>query len=83
MHVCARVHTRVSTRVRVHVRTCVCTCVHTLSFQSCLTLCDLLAPLSTGFSRQEYWSGVKKTERQGRKVFQIPCEFYLISQFAC
>ena len=31
--------------------------------QSCLTLCDLRTvprqtPLSTGFSRQEYWSGV-------------------------
>ena len=32
-------------------------------FHSCLTLCDLLiiayqAPLSMGFSRQEYWSGL-------------------------
>ena len=32
--------------------------------QSCLTLCDLLdyiahqAPLSMGFSRKEYWSGL-------------------------
>ena len=26
--------------------------------QSCLTLCDPMAPLSTGFSRQEYCSGV-------------------------
>ena len=31
--------------------------------QSCLTLCDLMgcspqAPLSMGFSRQEYWSGL-------------------------
>ena len=31
--------------------------------QSCLTLCDPMeaahqAPLSTGFSRQEYWSGL-------------------------
>ena len=34
------------------------------SLQSCLTLCDPLwtvarqAPLSMGFSRQEYWSGL-------------------------
>ena len=26
--------------------------------QSCLTLCDLWTPLSMGFSRQEYWSGL-------------------------
>ena len=26
--------------------------------QSCLTLCDSMAPLSVGFSRQEYWSGL-------------------------
>ena len=37
--------------------------VHAKSLQSCLTLCDpmdtaLQAPLSTGFSRQEYWSGL-------------------------
>ena len=37
-------------------------CVHVKSLQSCLTLChpmDLArqAPLSMGFSRQEYWSG--------------------------
>ena len=30
------------------------------SLQSCLTLCDpsYQAPLSLGFSRQEYWSGL-------------------------
>ena len=33
------------------------------SLQSCLTLCDPIdssppAPLSMGFSRQEYWSGL-------------------------
>ena len=40
-----------------------CLCVQAKSLQSCLTLvapwtvaCQ--APLSTGFSRQEYWSGV-------------------------
>ena len=38
-------------------------CVHVKSLQSCLTLChpmDLVrqAPLSMGFSRQEYWSGL-------------------------
>ena len=37
--------------------------MHAKSLQSCLTLCDPwtaahLAPLSTGFSRQEYWSGL-------------------------
>ena len=37
--------------------------VHTQSLQSCLTLyspvdCSLQSPLSTGFSRQEYWSGL-------------------------
>ena len=36
-------------------------CVHAKSLQSCLTLCDHMdvthqAPLSMGFSRQEYWS---------------------------
>ena len=38
-----------------------CICVESL--QSCLTLCDHMviacqAPLSMGFSRQEYWSGM-------------------------
>ena len=39
-------------------------CVHAKSLQSCLNLCDsmdcspLQAPLSIGFSRQEYWSGL-------------------------
>ena len=37
-------------------------CTSAKSLQSCLTLCDLMnhspqAPLSMGFSRQEYWSG--------------------------
>ena len=38
--------------------------VSVYSFQSCLTLCDPMdyiacqAPLSMGFSRQEYWSGL-------------------------
>ena len=40
---------------------CVCVCVvYALLLQSCLTLCstmDCQAPLSTGFSRQEHWSG--------------------------
>ena len=41
----------------------VLTCVRAKSLQSCPTLCDPLdctdhqAPLSMGFSRQEYWSG--------------------------
>ena len=39
----------------------VCVCVYAKLFQSCLTLCDPMdcssqAPLSMGFSRQEYWS---------------------------
>ena len=38
-------------------------CVHAQSLQSCLTLCDLWtiacqSPLSMGFSRQGYWSGL-------------------------
>ena len=37
--------------------------MHAKWFQSCPTLCDpmdysLSAPLSMGFSRQEYWSGL-------------------------
>ena len=42
----------------------VCVCVNAKSLQSCLTLCDPMAtvahqaPLSTGFSRQNYWSGL-------------------------
>ena len=36
-----------------------CACV--IVAQACLTLCDPVvcqAPLSTGFTRQEYWSGL-------------------------
>ena len=38
-------------------------CLHAKSLQSCPTLCDPMnvacqAPLSMGFSRQEYWSGL-------------------------
>ena len=38
-------------------------CMHAKLLQSCLTLCDLWtvacqAPLSLGFSRQEYWNGL-------------------------
>ena len=42
----------------------VCVCVHAKSLQSCPTLCDPMAtvahqaPLSVGFSRQKYWSGL-------------------------
>ena len=32
--------------------------LHAKLFQLCPTLCDPMAPLSMGFSRQEYWSGV-------------------------
>ena len=40
-----------------------CECVHAKSFQLCPTLATLWmvacqAPLSMGFSRQEYWSGL-------------------------
>ena len=51
---------------RVHpdhfICVCVCVCV-SLRAESSLTLCDPMAivcqaPLSTGFPRQEYWSGV-------------------------
>ena len=50
--------------IRVCVCVCVCVCVFILCgvAQSCSTLCDLItvarqAPLSMGFSRQQYWSG--------------------------
>ena len=33
-------------------------CAHDQLLESCLTLCDLMDPLSIGFSRQEYWSGL-------------------------
>ena len=40
---------------------CVYVCVHAKSLQSCPTLCNPMdahqAPLSLGFSRQEYWIG--------------------------
>ena len=40
----------------------VCACVHAKSLQSCLTVTlravDSQAPVSMGFSRQEYWSGL-------------------------
>ena len=42
---------------------CVCVCMCLLLTQSCPTLCNAMdysmqAPLSMGFSRQEYWSGL-------------------------
>ena len=42
---------------------CMCASVHAKLLQSCPPLCDpmdgsLQAPLSVGFSRQEYWSGL-------------------------
>ena len=42
---------------------CLYACVHAKLLQSCLTLVTLWtvacqAPLSLGFSRQEYWSGL-------------------------
>ena len=50
--------------VRVCVGVCMCmyVCAYVLSFQSYPTLCDPMdcasqAPLSMGFSGQEYWSG--------------------------
>ena len=45
----------------IYVHAC---CVWAKSLQSCLTLCNPIwtvahqAPLSMGFSRQEYWSGL-------------------------
>ena len=38
-----------------------CTCMHAKSLHSCPNLCDPMnsqAPLSMGFSRQEYWNGL-------------------------
>ena len=59
-HLGNRVCVCVCVRVRVRARACVCVAK---SLQSCLTLCDPIdsspqAPLSMGFSRQEYWSGL-------------------------
>ena len=34
---------------------CICACSVA---QSCLTLCNPVVPLSMGFSREEYWSGL-------------------------
>ena len=47
-------------RIIERAQSCSCMCAHFL--QLCLTLCDPTtvarqAPLSMGFSRQEYWSG--------------------------
>ena len=41
--------------IHVYISVCVCVCVCVT--QSCLTLCDPVdqAPLTMGFSRQEYW----------------------------
>ena len=46
-----------------HRCVCVCVSVHAKLLQLCLTLCSIMewacqAPLSMGFSRQEYWSGL-------------------------
>ena len=54
---------------KFHINTCVCVCVCVcaracMRAQLCPTLCDPMgyschqAPLSMGFSRQEYWSGL-------------------------
>ena len=57
---------------------CVCACSVT---QSCLTLCDPMdyiacqAPLSMGFSRQEYWSGLPCSCHSLLCVFLIHCSF--------
>ena len=47
----------------IHSFVCVCVCVCVLVTQLCPTLCDPWtvahqAPLSMGFPRQEYWSGL-------------------------
>ena len=52
----------IQTCVRVCVCVCVCARIHELSCFTCAPLCGILwtvacqAPLSRGFSRQEYWS---------------------------
>ena len=52
-------------------------CIHAKSFQSCPTLCNPMdsspqAPLSTGFSRQEYWSGLPfPSPKEGSKQTQL------------
>ena len=66
-------------------------CMHAKSLQSCLTLCDPWtaahqAALYTGFSRQEYWSGlpfpsphIHHTNFQNQINHGFPC--YLIELF--
>ena len=49
-------------------------CSRAQSLQSCLTLCDRMncshqAPLSMGFSRQEYWSRVPSLSLSGFSYF--------------
>ena len=56
---------------------CVCVCVCARA-QLCLTLCDPmdvahLAPLSMGFSRQEYWSGLPFPSPGSLPVSSISC----------
>ena len=42
----------------MHVCVCVCVCVHTHSILATSWTVAHQAPLSMGFSRQEYWSGL-------------------------
>ena len=53
-------------------------CMHAKSLQSCPTLCDPIngspqVPLSLGFSRQEYWSGL---------LFPSPMHACMLSRFS-
>ena len=63
--VCVCVCVRMCVRVRVHVCACACACVcmHTQSLSHVGLFATpwtaaLQAPLSTGFSRKGYWSGL-------------------------
>ena len=59
-------------------------CMHAKSLQSCPTPCDPMdssppAPLSTGFSRQEYWSGLPFLSPSSfaiNCIMELPTRYY-------
>ena len=69
-HVCVHVHVCMCVHMCVRVCACVCMCVGAYNFWSCSFSCSVMSdsvtpwtvahqgPLTTGFSRQEYWSGL-------------------------
>ena len=69
-HVCVHVHVCMCVHMCVRVCACVCMCGGAYNFWSCSFSCSVMSdsvtpwtvahqgPLTTGFSRQEYWSGL-------------------------